>query len=221
MNDNNLQNIAEIAKFITDLFVHKKVSIPTRLSDAWLAYRYTYQTGKSDIEDAIDFMKREKGIEALGASHLQTYGVSHTSYEGVDVTCRCTLKLMHKELDSLKNVWYALYKYGLAPDAYVIWDSIPFSFIVDWFIPIGDIAKVSDTSVVYDRDTFDIQDVVFSLSYDVMDEVSKTSVHCYSRWRSTPLRLNGMYWFDKDRSASRETWTARALDAASLIIGRR
>lgn len=219
LNDNNLQNLGEVAKFISDLVVHKRITIPRSLNDAWLAYRYSVSTTKSDIEEAIEFVRRNSDLSALqDASRIHCYGIASTSYEGVEVTCRCKLTLHSKELELFDQLWTTLYKYGLAPDLYVLWDSLPYSFIVDWFIPLGDVFAVVDASNVYGGEAFDIEDVVFSLSYDRVMEGNL--YHFYSRWLSRPLkRLNGLYWLDKP-AAKESTWLTRVLDAAALIVRR-
>jgi len=217
MSDNNLANIAELVSFIRDLVVKHEISMPRSLQDAWLAYRYSYQTTKSDIEEAIEFVHRELDLSALESAYLQCYGMATTTYKGVSVTCRCTLKLCHREMGYLRDIWFQLYKYGLQPNFYTLWDSLPYSFMVDWFIPMGDIASVMDASANYCGDTFDIKDVVFSLQYTQFDR-SGRPVSYYSRWAAEPLvSLNAMYWFDKPAAADK-TWVCRFLDAASLFI---
>jgi hypothetical protein len=217
MSDNNLANIAELVEFIRELVEHKRISMPSSLQDAWLSYRYSYQTTKSDVEEAIEFVKREMDLSVLDSAYITCYGMATHQYEGVTVTCRCTLKLMHRELGTLKDIWVQLYTLGLQPNFYTFWDSLPYSFMVDWFIPIGDVASVVDASAVYCGDTFDIKDVVFSLQYVQLDEEQRL-INFYSRWASRPLRnLNAMYWLDKPESAGK-TWVCRFLDAASLFI---
>jgi hypothetical protein len=219
LNDNTLSNLGEVAKFISDLVIHKRITMPRSLSDAWLAYRYSYQTTRSDIEEAIDFVHRNMDLSALDTSNgLLCYGKATTLYKDVEVTCRCRLRLVSKELEYFKQLWVTLYTYGLAPNLYVLWDMLPYSFIVDWFIPLGDVFAVVDANAVYGGEAYDIKDVIFSLSYD--NVVSDNTYHCYSRWLSGPLRrLHGAYWLDKP-AARGETWLTRALDAASLIIRR-
>jgi len=217
MSDNNIANIAELVGFIRDLVIERKISMPRSLQDAWLAYRYSYQTTKSDIDEAIEFVHREFDLSVLESAYLQCYGMATTEYKGVSVTCRCTLKLCHREMGYLRDLWFQLYKYGLQPNFYTLWDSLPYSFMVDWFIPVGDIASVMDASANYCGDTFDIKDVVFSLQYIQFDGLGRP-VSYYSRWASEPLvSLNAMYWFDKPAAADK-TWVCRFLDAASLFI---
>jgi hypothetical protein len=119
----------------------------------------------------------------------------------------------------LDKLWRSLYTYGLQPNFYVIWDSIPYSFIVDWFIPIGNLAKAWDAESMYDGTYYEIKDVVFSLSYDITDEYHNT-YHQYSRWHTDGVpRLNGFYQLIEDPASTRVIGM-RILDAASLFIGK-
>jgi hypothetical protein len=135
----------------------------------------------------------------------------------VDILCRCQLKLKPKKLDKLKSIWRSLYTYGLQPNFYVIWDAIPFSFIVDWLLPLGDVAHASDVEEQYSEENYSITDVIFSLEYNWRAPIYG-DIHCYSRWASAPIReLNEFYWFDKPASSTK-TKCFRIADIASLII---
>jgi hypothetical protein len=217
MNDNNISNIVEIASFIVNLVLKRRITIPRRLQDLWLAYRYTYNTGRQDVEEAIKFMHRYANLNGLDGT-VKCYGYAVTdSVNGVPVLCRCQLKLRPKELDQLGKIWRALYTYGLQPNFYTLWDLIPYSFIVDWLIPVGDIAHVADLQRQYSGTNYQIDDVIFSLEYD-WKHPKVGELHCYSRWKSAPLsNLNEFYWFDKADSSSK-TKIFRIIDSASLFI---
>jgi hypothetical protein len=217
LNDNSISNAMEVISFIKTLVVERKVELPKKASDLWLSYRYAYSTSKLDAEEAIQFVKRTYGKDIFRKA-IKAYGAAHTTVDGTPVTCRCCMELKSKELETLDRVWNALYTYGLQPNFYVVWDMIPYSFIVDWFIPVGDTLSVLDTEANMMRGQYDITNVCFSLSYDtVMDGYN---VHCYSRWPSPPLSyLNEFYWFDKPK-ASNKVVMMRIADTASLLIGR-
>lgn len=213
MNDNNISNLLDITKFISDLVIHKKVEIPSSLSDAWLSYRYQYQTTKSDVEEAIAFMSRKRDLDSIKS--FKCYGTSTITYKNVKIHCICSATVAEKHASQVKKVWNALITYGLAPDFYVIWDMVPYSFIVDWFLPIGDILSRWDANRQV-KQHYDIDNVNFSLSYKRRKGIY--AVKCYSRWLSgAPPELQGRYTFE--RQASDETLVKRVLDGAALIIG--
>jgi hypothetical protein len=205
-----------VVGFIKSLVIDRKINIPKRLEDLWLAYRYTYNTGKSDVEDAITFMKRYVDLGGLERS-IKCYGKASTAVLGAEVTCRCTLDITPADLGFVGKVWRALENYGLTPDFYVIWDMIPYSFIVDWFIPVGDLLSVVDAERRFSSRRYTISNVCFSISYQ--RTIGEYNYKLYSRWRADPLEsFNLFYWFDKPKTDSKVTMY-RILDTVSLIIG--
>jgi hypothetical protein len=215
MNDNNLQNIAEVASFIYNLVVKHRIEIPHGLQDAWLSYRYVYNTGKSDVNDAIAFMRRTHDLAKI-TGPLKCHGMSYTTaVEDTNVTCRCSLSLQQKELSRLRRIWDQLATYGLTPNFYVLWDFIPYSFIVDWLIPVGDMLNVTDTFNRFNKN-YTISDVCFSLKYRRADDAGY-QYQLYYRWPSSPLEsLNEFYWTEKPDPSARTT-LYRILDSVSLV----
>lgn len=226
LNDNSISNIIEIAGFIKSLVVDHRIEIPKSLSSAWLSYRYVYTTGKLDAEEAIDFVNRRVDLGSLD-KWIQCFGVSHVEYQPkgwsspIPVTCRCCLDIRPTHLAMLGKIWRALYTYGLQPSFYVIWDMIPYSFIVDWLLPIGKLASVLDAERMYSETYYEIRNVQFSLSYDTRDEKYGDIYHQYTRFLSPGgVTLNGFYFFEED-PVSTKVVGYRVLDSLSLIIGRR
>jgi hypothetical protein len=218
LNDNSLANIAELCSFIYNLVVKHQIEIPKSLSDAWLSYRYQFSTGKSDAQEAIEFVHRHMDLGSLDKG-ITSYGTAFTTYNGVDVSCRCKVIVVPRELGTLDRIWRSLYTYGLQPDFYVVWDMIPYSFIFDWFIPVGDMTSVLDVERMYTSGIYyDFKRICYSLSYD--REIENKRFHCYTRWPgSVPSSLNELYWLDRP-DASHKTVGYRILDTLSLFIGR-
>lgn len=217
LNDNSISNVLEIISFIYNLVVKHRIEIPKSLSSAWLAYRYSFTTSTLDAREAIDFVHRHMDLGSLD-SGISCYGISSHNFEGTPITCRCGLSVKPRELGYLGKIWRALYTYGLQPNFYVIWDSIPYSFIVDWFIPLGDILSVADASRMYNSDYYVFEKIVFSLSY--IRKTDDGNISCYTRWSgSVPPELNELYWFDKEGHSSTKTHVYRVLDTLSLTVG--
>jgi hypothetical protein len=214
LNDNSIANIAELCSFIYNLVVNHRVQMPASLSDAWLQYRYQYTTTKLDTKEAIDFVHRHMDIEHLES--FSCHGSSHVSYGDVEGIVKCGFRVIPKDLRTLNRVWRALYTYGLEPNFYVVWDLIPYSFIVDWFIPVGDMAHAEDAQRNF-KSTYECSTINYSVSYDVMKDGHMW--HCYTRWQApAPDSLNGLYFFE-DEPKSKKVWGYRLLDAGSLILG--
>jgi hypothetical protein len=215
LNDNSISNIFEITGFIYKLVVKHQIDIPKSLSEAWLAYRYSYGTTKLDAEEAIKFMSRHLPDNVWEVGY-KAYGYYKFSYEDTEVTARCTMRMKRKEVSQIRDIWLALEKYGLAPDFYVIWDMIPYSFIVDWFLPVGEVMDVVDASMQYTEENYDFGSIVYSLKYSFIAD-DGFNHHVYSRWvEETPPALSGFYWLEQ-RTPSSKTLIKRILDGLALI----
>jgi hypothetical protein len=97
---------------------------------------------------------------------------------------------------------------------YVLWDFVPYSFVVDWFAPIGDVASVISDQRYYTSEYYDFEFCGFSIKYE--DEVGTR----YYRWYQAPPNLDSSYWFDKGgKTASTKLKLKRTADVVSLVVG--
>jgi hypothetical protein len=212
LNDNSVSNLLELVGFIKALVVDHRIEIPRSLQDAWLSYRYVYSTTKLDVEEAVKFMHTNYTAPEIAK---ECKGSSSCNYKDTYITCRCSMKVSSTELSYVDKIWTALRKYGLSPSFYVVWDMIPYSFIVDWFIPIGDMMSVLDAGMEFHSSKYDIIDVCFSLSYYRV--IGNYKYRCYTRWQDKPLPyFNGLYWLDKS-GPSAKTVVRRVMDVASIV----
>jgi hypothetical protein len=93
---------------------------------------------------------------------------------------------------------------------------VPYSFIVDWFIPVGDILSGYDKTRMYDR-TYDMEDIWFSFKYEWTEKDGSYSA--YTRFGSSALpEFQGYYTLDNKGTPSDKTIGFRILDAASLLF---
>jgi hypothetical protein len=116
-------------------------------------------------------------------------------------------------LQGFNRLGLTLEDLSLIPDLYVVWDFIPYSFMVDWFVPYGDIFENVDTNKKLEEN-FEIRDVLFSLKYT--HEWNGLEVTNYSRYRSLPFDLNGLYWFSD--TVAGKTMGKRLMDTAALFL---
>lgn len=219
LNDNSISNAIEVLGFIKALVVDHKIEIPKSLSQAWLTYRYQYTTSKLDAEEAVRFVRRYSDLGGLDRA-ISCYGTSsHTFENGTTVICRAECIVVPQIVNTVTRLLRTLDDYGLNPDFYVIWDMIPWSFMVDWFVPIGDMLAVEDANSKFLMGEFyKIMNVCYSLSYT--REFENAHVKCYTRWKGeVPTSLNSFYWLEPPSSSSKTT-VFRVLDAASIFIGR-
>jgi hypothetical protein len=225
---NNIANLVEAASLVKDLIgllkgdpslaadIAKLGSKATMkdvakyAGDAWLKYRYQYSTTKMDIEEMADIIARTANVYSkevkTGASVEYDGGVfsATMSVSGADVFPPS----LSKGLPS--KYWQG--RMGLNLDAYNIWDMIPFSFIVDWGLHIGDklqLARDRELSIM-----MDIHDVWYSYRKSWVEGQVEYSV--YLRFHSTGA-LVGMPLVTEKPVASDLTVAQRAADTLSLV----
>jgi hypothetical protein len=215
MNENSLSNVLELVGFLKALLIDHRIEIPKSLGSAWLSYRYTYTTTKLDAEEAIAFVHRNMPEDLL-QNGFSCYGHTTVHHSGMDIVVKCHLSMRQKELTMLDKIWSSLYRYGLSPSFYMIWDMIPYSFIVDWFIPVGDILSGYDKTLMYDR-TYDISDIWFSTKYLLTD--NGFEYQAYTRWASSsPPEFNGYYTLENKGTTANKVLGYRVLDTLSLMF---
>lgn len=222
LSDNEFQNILELASLLKELAVDKTLSLPETLSDVWLQYRYRYNTSIADYQEFLAFCqnmamwgRRQGKLEVRGKARRT---ITTDNGQEVLVTCVATVRLKAKELDQFGQIARALYHLGLGQSSYAIWDSIPYSFMVDWVFPIGNILNAYDLYKNF-RFSYEIKEGSFSLSYT--HKAAGIGIKNYTRWRfHTPPRLNASYWFEDVAGTSTATSIKRGIDAATIFLGR-
>lgn len=114
----------------------------------WLELQYGWIPLMSDILGALAFLERKSG-EAGNVLHVtgntkDEEMVRQICYGGPASESSCTLRykaehschvslyfvLTNPQLASLASL-------GLMNPAYIVWEMVPYSFVVDWFMPIG------------------------------------------------------------------------------------
>jgi hypothetical protein len=167
-----------------------------------------------DIEEALEFVKWS-GVFNLDRD---------TTFRGTEVydgvTCRCKLTIRNRFVDGLLKCWTTLYTYGAQPNFYIVWDMTPFSFIVDWFLPVGELCDIIDR-YNYITDRFDCVTCVYSLSYRETMQSGHLNItyEMFSRWVENRFPSVEFCYLHEEKQTSSKTILYRGLDAASLLIG--
>jgi hypothetical protein len=129
------------------------------LAGGYLVYKYVIAPGIADAKNLKDDGSRILSLATVnrfsnerrrGASSREDIAVCGTK---ATLSYFVTYHLRLKDL-YFSQIWAALEKLGLDPTAGQIWDLIPFSFVADWFLPIGDSIRNVDAynSLVLNRD---------------------------------------------------------------------
>lgn len=108
--------------------------------DAYLAFQFGVKPLMQDVYAAAQIWNspKFKGVPIMGhASLTYPYAVirgsnawSYNETYKVAVKRVCTISIRNPNLASLQQ-------WGLLNPAVVAWDMLPFSFVLDWFVPIG------------------------------------------------------------------------------------
>lgn len=136
--NNSVANILELASSVNSL-IHGKFGklVPSNIKDAWLFYRYQYTTTKLDLEEYTKLTQNLAAIAAMGSirsdGEASKNGIKSHVYVEVDPSDIIP--------DDTKS-W--LQSYGVKLTAYDAWDMIPFSFVADWFLHIGDFLETME-----------------------------------------------------------------------------
>lgn len=234
-NDNLIQTVVECVSMLKSVaqgeFSNlRRVSdfrrlLPQHLTDVfdlWLQYRYSYSTNKMDIEDFVKFLSRTYGKSLLGTMSIKG------SYTSDNVTCRCQAVLRSRNVHKLQKCLHILDRYGLCPDFYIVWDTIPYSFIIDWFAPIGDMVSRTDAQIRYSKLNYELLYVSYSLAYTAPARLTRDqqlaygnlNVKCYTRWQESEVPDLCWMYSDMELSTNYWTWTKRGLDVACLLAGK-
>lgn len=206
-----------------DVFVPNKSAIMAKAANAssssWLKYRYCYNTNRMDYNQFSRYWQVtcNRYFNFMKKSYTEkVYGSSHYSVKGTEVKCTCSFRFRPKTFNGLTN-WLqkAVHDTGFELNPYVLWDSVPFSFAIDWALPIGDVLDVISNQKYYSEVYYDIKDVVFSVKY----RMAGKGQHYY-RFTANAPRLESEYWFDKgSEKPSGRLVAKRVLDGVSLCVG--
>lgn len=110
-------------------------------SGLWLEYHFGWEPMIKDVYAGIDILQqpiRDKPVYGVGSTtDTITYTNSDSSYETTSVQ-DLTVKARVGAYVAVTNpnLWLAN-RLGLVNPASVIWEMVPFSFVVDWYIPVS------------------------------------------------------------------------------------
>lgn len=153
---NPLQGIRTFLKDVRRSKRYKRSSAPSLgkyLSDEWLRYRYGLTPLVMDFEGALQASIAPRfGMRVTARSsgtttgtYTKTSSVTNTAPSYYDVTVDCTGNIegsvragvLYEHTFNLNNS----YGLGLENIPSAIWEVIPYSFIIDWFVNAGDWIK--------------------------------------------------------------------------------
>ena len=113
----------------------------------YLAVQFGVLPTISDIQDIIGaFRKRKPYLDKCGFSVYNSSSSASASVKLHDFTLEQHLKLAIDDEDSdLDALTERLESWGILPTFENLWDLVPYSFVIDWLIDVGDLLRRVDT----------------------------------------------------------------------------
>lgn len=111
---------------------------PKAWASLWLSYRYGIRL---TIQDTLELLN---GIEAA-ISQDGKYATCRGVSQDERTVCHAKLYYAPKELTGIMRAIHALYDWDIMPTLENLWDLVPYSFVADWFLAIGDILDGIDS----------------------------------------------------------------------------
>lgn len=207
--------VLDTQKFSLDL-----PDIPEYSKSAWLGGRYVWSTSVSDAQQGYNYLLNEL-LRMIGTRSDEVK--CHGKCEIDDITFQCTFQMRERALDGIAKFLRDGYQLGLEPNAYVLWDFIPFSFVFDWFVPIGDTLNAYTTAhefcpLYYEYiSIYGDYSFCYSASYRTMTAIGPIEV--YVRWyERTPPNVESSYFVLENTHASSKIECWRFVDALCLLL---
>lgn len=217
-------NVAQIPDILYNEWVAWTTSAKAYVkgvSNAWLRWRYEKSTTEMDINEYVEFGLNiiDRYMQQITSSRTHGHATYHTE-SGSTYECNCSMTWSEKGLSGLSKFFHAIWKTGMEPNAYVLWDFVPFSFVVDWFSPVGDVLETYSSMQYRNEAYYQFSDIVFSIRYRTGPIKDMYADH-YVRWvAERPPLVDESYWFDDGAATtSGTTKFKRVLDSGSLIAG--
>lgn len=207
--------------------------VPRNAADAWLELQFGLSPLMEDIAACIEVLLRTDFDAApvrVSATRVADYEY-HESYYApapsfrkvgfVEVVAQSGAKVRQQAIPVVINGDVALAgQLGLLNLPYVLWDAVPFSFLVDWFVPIGNFLSAQTLDYGYT-----VRDGVYSQRVggsarathwfeNDTDWASKAHAFAYSRgngFRLTPPTLSALSAAKKFKGDAWKAATAAAL----------
>jgi hypothetical protein len=238
---NNLENASALVDVAKAVMNPKKIGINLlrriqhcatndlgkEAANLWLQYRYQYSTAISDFQTAIDYYYSNADaimddIYSVGESPLLRCGFRHADtdyhyqfrlvpkrYLSKSYSCNCIATAFDKLYVRLSNA-------GIQPSLKNFWDLVPYSFVIDWVLPIGDyLEHIDDERYI---DAFDIVDTCESYKHKITDSSlgATIDVSMYTRTVGNVPASGELV----NESPSLGVQFKRLIDGAALLISK-
>lgn len=204
VSQNQIANICDLVNALRNFKKKPYLTIEngsSALKNAWLAYRYSYSTTKSDIQELAQISERLLSLGSVVKSFGSASDDSAKYFAEIVVDASY---FMPSECTSLLR---KLQTYGVKINFANVWDMIPYSFVADWFLDVSSLLESLDTWLA--ASSIPIREVWYSCVTSYTDGRS-----AYFRWLGSPPELPNWSYHVSNNGI---TWLKRMADAISLF----
>jgi hypothetical protein len=153
-------------------FVPKGVAVHKSVGNNWLEFHFGWEPLYKDIHEALEVindpvksfsMERARAKDIVKQTGFQSFGAtSHKWWANGYQSCTQGARVKF----SKPGATHTLDQWGISNPAVIVWELVPFSFVVDWFVNIGNFLE-SQT----DFAGMQIESMFRTLKLDVTEEI--------------------------------------------------
>lgn len=174
---NNIENIDFITSLKSGLAGYlpipkKGAKVIDMIADAYLWYSYMV---RPTISDAATFSNAAKFDMDYRVKHPKY--TTHGSYTNYDegYTTHATIYGTYEASNIFQAIGQKLDQLGFLPTPDRLWEIVPFSFVVDWFFPVGDILGRSNQEMRLLRNTYGVEGYVQTVKKTTVGEADPST----------------------------------------------
>lgn len=180
-----IKELAGLKGSLIDLYklLQGEVS-PKNISSLYLTGKYGLRLTAQDTYELVRSVVRE-----LKSPSSRLYSTARGSAFGSNSECHCKLYYDLENADAFSKAMFSLQSWDLFPSLENVWDIIPYSFVVDWFVDIEGFLQAIDARTL--MSTMNIFRVLYSEKFSWRIDLSALAgfrttgnVRCtyYTRW---------------------------------------
>jgi len=123
------------------------------LASSYLGMQYGVLPFKDDLKNIYEaLIRRVPRIDRYGLRNVYGGRTQMTTVDEITYTCQQSVKLGVANEDSrLLSLINGIESWGFLPTFENVWDLVPLSFVIDWFVQVGDLLESVDARLRYER----------------------------------------------------------------------
>lgn len=207
--DNSWQNVLAAVGVAASWVTSGSFSVPESWKGTWLEYRYVMGTGMMDLNAYCSHV-------ATLVERFYNPWVFHRATVTTRQGHRLTVSFAARDatLAGFQRMAKTARATGFWPSWYQAWDFVPYSFIVDWFVPIGSLLEREARSQYYTDRNFEFTPL-FWISEKWQEEVNGWHLSFLVRDACSDYSLE-QYAFWEHYQPSNKTIVKRTIDTLAL-----